>query len=425
MRPACFALVDVDNFYVSCERVFDPSLNGRPVIVVGNNDQCCVARSSEVKAIGIKMGEPLFKLQPQIQRHGIIIRSSNYSLYGAMSARFSTILSALAPTVLEYSIDEAFLDLTSLQAHYDLSEHARGVKQTVLRWTGLPVCVGFSTSLTLAKLASRAAKKYPAARGVVDLTDPARQRRLMAITPVGDIWGVGPRIARKLRAMGIESALQLADTDPSLIRSRFSVVMERTVRDLQGEAHHRIETSPPAKGQIICSKSFGTRVTELADMLAAVTSYVVRAAEKLRSEKRVAGRLSVFLMTSRFLEHGGYSNEASSSLERPTADTRNLIVCATRLTRKLWKDGHRFTKAGVMLTDFRDPLCEQHDLFSTDARSQGRSQALMDTLDCINGSGLGRIQFARQRISEDSWGMKRERLSPNYLSRWSDIPEAK
>jgi DNA polymerase V len=419
MNPI-FALVDCNNFYASCEKLFRPDLADTPVVVLSNNDGCVVARSKEAKALGIKMGIPIFKIQAQIRQHGIQVFSSNYSLYADMSDRVMRTLEDMAPKVEIYSIDEAFLDLTGMQSAISLVDFGQQVKHTIDRWIGIAVCVGIAPTKTLAKLANHAAKKYPATQGVVDLTDRNRQRKLLALTPVEDIWGVGRRLSVRLQAMGIDTALDLANTSPKLIRQQFSVVLERTVRELNGESCIALEQIPATKKQIICSRSFGARVTSLVQMRQAVCQHATRAAEKLRKERQQAKLLSVFIRTSPYQNNTPqYSNALSAELPRPSNDTRDLIQLSIRLLDQLWRDGYDYAKAGVVLSDFYDIGTYQVGLFDQPS-GHANSRQLMHVVDEINHSGRGKVFFARQGIKKD-WAMKREHLSPAYTTRWNGL----
>lgn len=354
-----FALVDCNNFYVSCERLFRPELRGRPVVVLSNNDGCVISRSAESKALGIKMGVPTFQIRDLIRKHGVVTFSSNYALYADISSRVMQTLESQAPKVEVYSIDEAFLDLTGIQK-YSLEDLGRRIKHRVYQHTGIPVCVGIAPTKTLAKLANYAAKKYPGTGGVLDLTDPARQRRLMAITPVSEVWGIGSSLCEHLRGMGIETALQFADSDSKTLRQRFSVVVERTQRELNGESCLALEDRPPPKKQILCSRSFGETVTDKAIMQQRISGYIARAAEKLRAEKLLCGYLQVFIRTSLFQQDvPQYSNAGSIRFNLPTSDTRLLAKSALGILDQIWKDGYRYAKAGVMMTDLSSPDLQQ------------------------------------------------------------------
>ncbi|MGB2180149.1 MAG: translesion error-prone DNA polymerase V subunit UmuC [Porticoccaceae bacterium] len=419
MSPV-FALVDCNNFYASCEKLFRPDLANTPVVVLSNNDGCVVARSKEAKALGIKMGIPIFKIQSQVRQYGIKVFSSNYSLYADMSDRVMRTLEDMAPKVEIYSIDEAFLDLTGIQSAISLVDFGQQIKHTIGRWIGITVCVGIAPTKTLAKLANHAAKKYSATQGVVDLTDRNRQRKLLALTPVEDIWGVGRRLSARLQAMGIYTALDLADTSAKLIRQHFSVVLERTVRELNGEPCMELEQIPATKKQIICSRSFGARVTSRIQMRQAVCEHVTRAAEKLRKERQQAKLLSVFIRTSSYQKDSPqYSNALSAELTRPSDDTRDLIQVAIRLLDQLWRDDYQYAKAGVVLSDFYGIGTYQTGLFDKPS-GHTNSRLLMQVVDTINHSGRGKVFFARQGIKK-GWAMKREYLSPAYTTRWNGL----
>lgn len=419
-----FALVDCNNFYASCEKLFRPDLKDTPVVVLSNNDGCVVARSREAKLLGIKMGVPVFQIKSEMQRHGILAFSSNYALYADLSSRVMRTLEEMAPRVEVYSIDEAFLDLTGIESAISLVEFGQQVRERIGHWIGITVCVGIAPTKTLAKLANHAAKKYPATQGVVDLTNPERQRRLLALVPVDDVWGVGRRLSKRLNALGITTALDLANASPRVIRDQFSVVLERTVRELNGESCIELEEIPPTKKQIVCSRSFGVKVTHFELLREAVCEYATRATEKLRKEQQQAKVLTVFIRTSPFKDNEPqYSNSASGELLIPSCDTRDFIELANHLLKRIWKDGFRYAKAGVMLSDFYDPGMFQPGLFD-DVSTRSNSQQLMSVLDTINQSGAGKVFFAGQGLKKD-WSMKREHLSPAYTTRWDQLPRVK
>lgn len=416
-----FALVDCNNFYTACERLFRPDLKGRPIVVLSNNDGCIVSRSAEAKQLGIRMGAPYFQVEPFLQQHRVAVFSSNYALYADMSARVMSILEEQAPRVEVYSIDEAFLDLSGIQASLAPAEFGTRVRRIIDRWTGIQVCVGVAPTKTLAKLANHGAKHWPATGGVVDLSDPRRQRRLMALVPVSEVWGVGRRLSKKLQAQGIHTALDLANADPKSIRRQYSVVLERTLRELNGESCLTLEEIAPRKRQIICSRSFGERITTFEAMRQAICEYTVRAAEKLRQEQQLAKRITLFMRTNRFnAAEAQYMPSVGAELVLPSDDTRDFVEAAVRLLRSSWKEGYRYMKAGIMLTDFHTPGLYQPGLFD-DARSRPKAKALMAVLDRINHSGKGRVFLASQG-TQKHWQMKRERLSPAYTTCWSDLP---
>ncbi|PXW42094.1 DNA polymerase V [Klebsiella oxytoca] len=416
-----FALCDVNSFYASCETVFRPDLKGRPVVVLSNNDGCVIARSAEAKPF-VKMGEPYFKQKDMFRRHGIIAFSSNYELYADMSNRVMTTLEELSPRCEIYSIDEAFCDLTGVRNCRDLTEFGREIRETVLRRTHLTVGVGIAQTKTLAKLANHAAKQWQRQTGgVVDLSNLERQRKLMALLPVDEVWGVGRRISKKLEAMGIDTVLKLADTDIRFIRKHFNVVLERTVRELRGEPCLGLEEFAPVKQEIVCSRSFGDRITEYHEMRQAICSYASRAAEKLRGEHQYCRFISAFVKTSPFaLNEPYYGNNASVKLLTPTQDSRDIITAATKCLDVIWRDGHRYQKAGVMLGDFYSQGVAQLNLFDDNAPRQN-SEKLMEVLDHLNAKdGRGTLYFAGQGI-QTAWQMKREMLSPRYTTRYSDL----
>jgi len=421
-----FALVDVNSFYASCEAVFRPDLKGRAVVVLSNNDGCVIARSAEAKALGIKMGEPFFKQTEMFRRFGVVCFSSNYELYADMSNRVMTTLEEMSPRVEIYSIDEAFCDLTGVRNCRDLTEFGKEIRATVLKRTHLTVGVGIAQTKTLAKLANHAAKQWQRQTGgVVDLSNVERQRKLMALLPVDEVWGVGRRISKKLEAMGIKTVLQLADTDIRFIRKHFNVVLERTVRELRGEPCLELEEFAPAKQEIVCSRSFGGRITDYDEMRQAICSYASRAAEKLRGEHQYCRFISAFVKTSPFaLNEPYYGNSASVKLLTPTQDSRDIIDAATRSLDAIWRDGHRYQKAGVMLGDFFSQGVAQLNLFD-DNSPRHNSSALMEVLDHLNArEGRGTLYFAGQGIQQQ-WQMKREMLSPRYTTRYSDLLKVK
>ena len=421
-----FALADVNSFYASCEKVFRPDLRDRPVIVLSNNDGCVIARSREARAIGIPMGAPWFKVKGLAEKHNVAVFSSNYSLYHSMSERVMRCLEALAPRVEQYSIDEMFLDVAGIDNCVDFEDFGRQLREYVHRHTALTIGVGMGPSKTLAKSAQWASKEWPQFGGVLALTpdNPRRTEKLLSLQPVEEIWGVGNRIARKLNVLGIKTALDLALTNPAFIRKNFSVVLERTVRELNGESCLSLEEAPPTKQQIVCSRSFGVKITEYESLRQAICQHAERASEKLRKEHQYCRHISVFIKTSPFaIKEPYYGNVATEKLLTPTQDTRDIIAAATMALERIWRDGHRYAKAGVMLNDFTGSGVSQLQLFD-ERPPRPHSAELMRVLDGINNSGLGKVWFAGRGIAPE-WQMKREMLSPAYTTRWSDIPAAK
>ncbi|EET5291299.1 Y-family DNA polymerase [Escherichia coli] len=421
-----FALVDVNSFYASCETAFRPDLKGRPVVVLSNNDGCVIARNAEAKRAGVKMGDPYFKQRDLFRRYGVVCFSSNYELYADMSSRVMSTLEAMSPRCEIYSIDEAFCDLTGVRNCRVLQEFGQELKDAVYQNTGLAVGVGIAQTKTLAKLANHAAKKWQRQTGgVVDLSNLDRQRKLMAALPVDEVWGVGRRISKKLEAMGIKTVLDLTDTDMHFIRKHFNVVLERTVRELRGEPCLELEEFAPVKQEIVCSRSFGERITDYDVMRQAICSYASRATEKLRGEHQYCRFISTFVKTSPFaLNEPYYGNSASVKLLTPTQDSRDIIAAAIRSLDAIWKDGHRYQKGGVMLGDFFSQGIAQLNLFDDNAPRAG-SEKLMEVLDHLNAKGgRGTLYFAGQGIQQQ-WAMKREMLSPRYTTRYEDLIQVK
>ncbi|EAA5259624.1 DNA polymerase V subunit UmuC [Salmonella enterica subsp. enterica] len=420
-----FALADVNSFYASCEKVFRPDLRDRAVVVLSNNDGCVIARSREAKKMGIKMGVPWFKLKAMQFPQPVITFSSNYELYASMSNRVMAHLEELSPRVEQYSIDEMFLDIRGIDACLDFEDFGQQLRKHVRDGTGLTIGVGMGPTKTLAKSAQWASKEWPQFGGVLALTpgNPKRTEKLLSLQPVEEIWGVGRRIGKKLNTYGITTALQLARMNPSFIRRNFTVVLERTVRELNGDTCISLEEAPPAKQQIVCSRSFGERITTYDALRQAVCQYAERAAEKLRGEQQFCRHIAVFVKTSPFaIKETYYGNVASEKLLLPTRDTRDIISAAVKALDRIWIDGHRYAKAGVMLNDFTPVGISQLDLFDG-IQPRAHSDELMKVLDGINHSGLGKIWFAGRDIAPE-WQMKRDMLSPAYTTKWSDIPVA-
>ncbi|MFC3395765.1 translesion error-prone DNA polymerase V subunit UmuC [Brenneria rubrifaciens] len=416
-----FALVDVNSFYAACETVFRPDLRGRPVVVLSNNDGCVIARNDGAKMLGITMGAPFFKIKDALQQHGVQVFSSNYALYADMSNRVMATLEEMAPAVEIYSIDEAFMDISGVVHGVPLEQFGREVRARVQQHAHLTVGVGIAPTKTLAKLANYAAKKWRKTGGVVDLSLPERQRKLLAQVPVADVWGVGRRISKKLNLLGIETALHLADCSPWVIRKHFNVVLERTARELCGQPCLTLDEFAPTKQQIVCSRSFGSRITRYEDMREAVCAYAGRAAEKLRAERQYCRLVSVFVRTSPHTEEEVfYSNQASGQRMIPSNDTRDITRMATAALDRIWLEGYRYMKAGVMLSDFFSQGVAQLDFFD-DHPPRKNSAALMCVLDELNQSGKGKIWFAGQGIQQ-AWAMKRDFLSPAYTTRYADLP---
>lgn len=414
MAPKSFALIDCNSFYASCERVFRPDLAKTPIVVLSNNDGCVIARSAEAKPF-IKMGDPYFKIKDTLRNHGILAFSSNYALYGDMSERVMTTLESRLPLVEVYSIDEAFADMTGLPEPLDQLGYS--LRADLLQITGIPVGVGIASTKTLAKLANAAAKRWQRQTGgVVDIRDPERRDKLLKVMPVGDVWGVGRRMNEHLQAMSIKTAWELSNADPTLLRKRFSVVMEKTARELRGISCLDMETEAPPKQEICSSRAFGQRVYDLAELQQAVASYTTRAAEKLRGQQSLCKVIQVGIRTGLFNPNEErFSRHLQVHLPYPTDDTRLLIHAAMQGLEHIYREGPAYAKASVMLLD----LCRANeytpDLF---APSQPpASDKLMRAMDNIN-QRWGRGTIKPGRISgQPQWQMQRQYLSPAFTTR--------
>ncbi|MBU1690660.1 MAG: Y-family DNA polymerase [Gammaproteobacteria bacterium] len=420
-----FALVDGNNFYVSCERVFNPKLEGKPVVVLSNNDGCAVARSSEVKALGVKMGTPWFQMKDLARKHGIIALSSNYTLYADLSNRMMSVLRMFSPDQEVYSIDECFLKLDGFG--FDLSAYGQTIRQRVHRWTGIPVCVGIGSSKTLAKLANHVAKKRPQWNGVCDLgaLSESELNALMASLEVGEVWGVGRKIQEKLAAMRIHTVLDLKQSDAGRIRRSLSVVVERTVMELRGISCLALEEVAPAKQQIMCSRSFGAPVMLLTELCEAVTSHASRAAEKLRRQVSVAGAIHVFICTSPFREEDPqYSQGLTIPLPDPTSDTKKLVKAVLWGLKQIYRPGFRYAKAGVMLMDLSPVATQQNSLFAEEGADE-ESAHLMQTMDLINRKMGKDAVFIASAGVRKHWQMKSGNKSPCYTTNWGELAEVR
>jgi len=417
------ALVDVNNFYASCEAVFDPSLVGKPVVVLSNNDGCVVARSAEAKALGIKMAQPWHQIREEAERQGVIAYSSNYTLYADMSDRVMTILGDMAPQHEIYSIDESFLDLTGVR---DPVGHGKTIRQRVRQWTGLTVCVGIGNTKTRAKLANHIAKKNPQYDGAFDLEQCGadEQRAWLQSLPVEEVWGIGPRLRDRLKGMGIHTALDLQRTDPRGIRQQFSVVVERVVEELRGKPCLDLELLSPPKQQIMCSRSFGRPISDPGELREAVISYVSRAAEKLRQQQGLARMLHVFAHTNPFKpEMPQYSASLNIKLPFATDDTLTLSRFAGAAAEYIYRPGYLFKKAGTMLMELEPKATRQITLFEDPVQIERRSR-LNAVLDQANQRfGRGALAVAAGGTAK-AWRMNRARLSPQYTTSIADVPLA-
>lgn len=417
------ALIDVNNFYVSCERVFNPKLEGKPVVVLSNNDGCAVARSNEVKALGVSMGAPWFQLKDLAKKHGIIAYSSNYALYADMSNRVMEILSQFSPDQEVYSIDECFLDLSGFQ-NRDLTNYCQSMRQRVKQWVGLPVCIGIGSTKTLAKLANHIAKKNPQFNGVCDLNAMSFEERdsWFSTIEVSEVWGVGRKLSERLKALGISTVQGLRNANPTIIRERFSVVLERTMSELNGIACLKMEDVVPDKKQIISSRSFGAYVTQREGLAEAVSQYMSRAAEKLRRQHSLAGTVYVYIRTNPHREgHPQYQQGLTIPLPQATDDTMQLVRVALWGLKRIYRSGYEYQKAGVALSEIVPSSSVQLNLFNLE--SKRKVAARMDVLDAVNRKMGGHmLKLASDGIYQ-SWRMKTGNKSPAYTTQWSELPK--
>lgn len=413
-----FALVDGNNFYASCEQVFQPALRERPLVVLSNNDGCAIARCAQAKALGIAMGQPAHQLKEYVQRFGLQMRSANFGLYGDMSARVVETLREFSQRIEVYSIDESFLDLSGIRDRESLGQD---IRFTVKQWTGIPCCVGIGPTKTLAKLANKWAKKHG---GVIDASDRGLKDEIMFQFPVEDIWGVGHKWAAKLEDLGIQTAQNLVEADPSLILQRFGVVMARTQRELQGKPCIALEEAEPDRKQIIVSRSFEQRVEDTALIGEAAATFASRACEKLRKRGLVASGVWVFAQTDGFrLDLPQHYPSRAVALPQATGDTRFVLEAVRALLRGMLKKGYAYKKCGVGLLDLSRPEDLQGDLFQIPVMG---NKAVMDTLDAINRKfGRGTVGLAASGWkSTPAWGMRQRNVSPHFTTRWTHIPLA-
>lgn len=427
MKERIFALVDVNNCYVSCERVFQPELNNRPVIVLSNNDGCAVARSQEAKDLGIKMGVPLFQIRDIVERHNVVVLSSNYSVYAEMSKRFMAILRTYVTESEQevYSIDECFLNLTAYIANYDLTTYCQHMKDRIWQWIGLPVCIGIGRSKTEAKIANHIAKKNKPFNGVCNLVamDPCNKESYLSSIDVSEVWGVGRQYSKKLNNMGINTVLDLACTEPREMQKHFSIVMARTVYELQGISCIEIEHSPPTKKQIISSKSFGKKVTELIDLQEAVSLYMQNAVVRLRKDRLLCGCIIVFAQSNPFDKHRPFFNRSQSlPVSVPTDNVLTMVQIATFLMRHLYARGIEYKKCGVILTGLEPKDTFNYDLL-TDWDKVEKDENLMTTIEqVVEKFGKHKIAVGSCRLPNRGWSMTRDKLTQNYFS-WEGLPK--
>jgi DNA polymerase V len=416
-----YALSDGNSFYCSVERVFDPSLRRRAVIVLSNNDGCAVARTAEAKALGIRMGAPMFQIRDLCRREHVRVFSSNYALYGDMSARVNAVYRDFSPRIEVYSIDESFLDLSDVRPE-ERATLARDMRSTVRRWTGIPTCVGIGPTKTLAKLANHIAKKNPNLDGVCDLTDASLRAAWMGRVDLAEIWGVGAAGARKLMALGARTVADVARLDPRRVRQTMTVVGERLVHELNGQACLDLEEMAPTRKGCAVTRSFATRVTDIGTLQEAVAAHATRLGEKLRRGDLGTDHVTVFYHTSPHDPGPARSVSTTATLPEATNDTLVLAAAAQEAARRIWKGGHRYAKAGLITTDLVPLAASQRALIGGYDRE--RSAALMQALDACNARfGRGTVVPASAGVVDRrSWATKFEMRSPRYTTRIDETP---
>ena len=413
------ALVDCNNFYVSCERLFRPDLSSMPMVVLSNNDGCVVSRSNEAKALGVKMGQPWFECKALVERHGLLAFSSNYELYADLSNRVMQTLSNFSPLQEVYSIDECFVDLTGIPK---LREVSYAMRQRIGQWVGLPVCVGGGPTKTLSKLANHVAKKHPRSQGVFNYNalTAEQKSRLLSQIPVEEVWGVGRKLTKRLAIHGIQTAHDLRQAHVPTLRAEFGVVMEKVQRELQEVACIKLEEIQPDKQQIISSRSFGNMVTELPVLKDALSTFVANACAKLRAQNSYAGLIQVFLQTNRFRKDLPQYMPSLAVPVPPTNDTFLVNSWAAYLCEQMFREGYQYKKAGVMLSEISPVTHWQGDLLDAALPSNVR---LMQALDALNNRyGRGAVKVSTQG-AYSQWQMRQERKSPNYTTSWADLSE--
>lgn len=413
------ALIDCNNFYVSCERVFQPYLNGKPVVVLSNNDGCVVSRSNEAKALGIPMGVPLFAIKDQVEQQGIAVYSSNYTLYGDMSSRVHDAIAHFSDRIENYSIDEAFAELEMNEHRSRLMDQGKEIRASIKRWTGIPVSIGIAPTKTLAKVAGKVAKKAP--DGVFDLTDTNLQNEVLDQTDIIDIWGINKRSAIKLQALGVKSARDLRDVDLRLARKVLTVVGARLVEELRGIPSLPLELIEPRKKNICCSRSFAGEVKTFSELADSVINYLSTAAEKMRGQRLTANAVSVFIETNRFKDKS-YANSATVKVQ-PTDSTLELIPPVLRILEAIYKPGWGYRKSGVLLLGLQPVEGETRRLYGDTEYQADRE--LMNAIDAVNKKyGRKTIAFGLSAKTHNNWHMNRNHLSGGFTTNFADIIRA-
>lgn len=419
-----YALVDCNNFFVSCERAFQPELEGRPVVVLSNNDGCVVARSNESKALGIPMGTPFFKVKHLVDQGKLEVRSSNYTLYGDLSARVMSLLAEVAPKLEVYSIDEAFMNMDGVR-NEDLPGICRDLIKKIRKWTGVPVSIGIAETKTLSKVANHFAKKYKGYKGVCVIDSQEKLRKALSLTPIDDVWGIGWRGAPKLQAVGVKTALDFVGRPVEWIRERMGVIGVRTWSELQGI--RMVEEEKIEKRKTICtSRSFADTITDFDEISLRVSDFAGKCAEKLRKEGTAAGTVGIFLYTNRFRsDQGQYYPSASVRLDVPASSTPEIVGAALKVLRYVYKPGYQYKKAGVIVADIVDSDSIQQILFGFDEQARERDDRISQVMDKVNTSGRNVLRLATQRGGHYADGIRRDFCSGLYTTSWADLIEVK
>lgn len=419
-----YALVDCNNFFVSCERAFQPELEGRPVVVLSNNDGCVVARSNESKALGIPMGTPFFKVKHLVDQGKLEVRSSNYTLYGDLSARVMSLLAEVAPKLEVYSIDEAFMNMDGVR-NEDLPVICRDLIKKIRKWTGVPVSIGIAETKTLSKVANHFAKKYKGYKGVCVIDSQEKLRKALSLTTIDDVWGIGWRGAPKLQAVGVKTALDFVGRPVEWIRERMGVIGVRTWSELQGI--RMVEEEKIEKRKTICtSRSFADTITDFDEISLRVSDFAGKCAEKLRKEGTAAGTVGIFLYTNRFRsDQGQYYPSASVRLDVPASSTPEIVGAALKVLRYVYKPGYQYKKAGVIVADIVDSDSIQQILFGFDEQARERDDRISQVMDKVNTSGRNVLRLATQRGGHYADGIRRDFCSGLYTTSWADLIEVK
>lgn len=416
MKKKIFALIDCNAFYVSCERVFNPKLNNKPVVALSNNDGCIIARSKEAKALGIKMGVPLFKVKDIVERENVIVFSSNYTLYADMSRRVMNIISEFAPSIEVYSIDEAFIELTNMNVDYE--SYVRQMRKVILQYTGIPVSIGVASTKTLTKVANHIAKDDESLEGVCSLVKHENLDQVLEDTNVVDVWGVGRQLSKKLIANGIFNAKLLKNCEDGWVRKMMSVNGLKTVSELREISCLDLEETSATRKSCCTTRSFGKPLENLDDIEQAVTTFARRATERIRGENLTASTVSVFLRTNPFDRNRYYSNSSTTTLSYPTYDTMQIVKTALQLTKIIFRENYKYKKAGVLLSGFYEKGTETKDLFS---ETRYRSPKLMSAVDQINERyGSDTIQIATE-CQIGKWKQKRKNCTQSYTTQLDNV----